>query len=148
MIKRNKEECKCVYLSFPFKAEPKQSARFGKYGVYKDPKVKKYEQKLKLIAMKQLKDQPKILKGAVYYDAVYTFLPPKSSPKWVLKAIEEGKTVYKSTKPDLTDNLNKGIIDVVTPLFMNNDSQISHCTIKKVYGKKESIIASFYELHQ
>lgn len=148
MKKREKEGCNCVYLSFPFKAEPKQSVRFGKHGAYKDPKVKNYENKLKIVAKRQLKDQPKDLTGAIYYDAVYTFTPPKNFPKWATKAIEEGKTVYKSTKPDLTDNLNKGIVDAVTPLFMSNDSQIAHCTIKKVYGTKEKIEVSFYELPQ
>ena len=137
-----------VCFEFPFKAEPKQSTRFGKYGAYKDPKVKKYENTIMKYAKHQLVNQNYYLEGAIYYDAVYTFLPPKSSPKWVLKAIEEGKTVYKSTQPDLTDNLNKGIIDAIAPLIMNNDSQIAYCTIKKVYGLKEGIKCSFYELPQ
>ena len=69
MIRRKKEDCKCVYLSFPFKSEPKQSVRFGKYGAYKDPKVKRYEEKLKLIAMNQLKKQTKILTKVVPRDS-------------------------------------------------------------------------------
>ena len=142
--KREIDECKCIHLSFDIEAKPKQSVRGGKYGFYKDPKVKKYENQLIALTKPQLKGV--YLSGAINYYAVYTFQLPKNAPKWAKEEIEKGNTIYKSTKPDLTDNLNKGIVDAITPLFMANDSRIARCEITKVYGKTSGIKVSFCEL--
>lgn len=142
--RRRSEDCKEIKLSFDIEAKPKQSVRGGKNGFYKDPKVKQYENKLIILAKKQLTGVR--LSGPVYYEAVYTFTLPKKAPKWVKDKIEASETVYKSTKPDLTDNLNKGIIDAITPLFMDDDSRIAHCHMTKVYGKENRIDVAFIEL--
>ena len=50
-------------------------------------------------------------------------------------SIEAGEIVYKATKPDLTDNLNKGVFDALQGIIYANDSQIiSMDNVKKIYG--------------
>lgn len=57
-----------------------------------------------------------------------------------MKAIEAGELVYKATKPDLTDNLNKGVFDALQGIIYANDSQIiSMDDVKKIYGQRPRI---------
>ena len=43
--------------------------------------------------------------------------------------------MYKNTKPDLTDNLNKGLFDALQDIVYTNDSRIVKITdTSKIYG--------------
>lgn len=129
--------------------KPKQSARHrivnaknGKTWIqsYKDSQVVKAEENIK----SQIKMQ---WHGDVIEDALavtklhYVFFPIKSMPKFKRLAIERGEIIFKNTKPDLTDNLNKGLFDALEDAkVIANDSQIvSLDNVKKYYGLKPRI---------
>lgn len=71
---------------------------------------------------------------AISVKALFVFPPLKSFSKKKLKEIEEGKIFYKSTKPDLADNLMKGTMDALNGIAFIDDSLISKVEREKIYG--------------
>lgn len=124
---------------------PKQSARFyhtGKFiKSYQTQKVKNEESNVKMQVIAQLPAGFAITRNAIRVTKLhYVFLPPKSMRKSVLKAIQAGELVYKATRPDLTDNLNKGVFDALQGIIYANDSQIiSLDNVKKIYGLRPRV---------
>ena len=143
---RKQKDCNKIVFNFPFKIEPKQSARFTKVRVLKSAKVRSFESKVKEYAETQLLETPSTLTGAIHYTATYYYKIIDSHYKWAKDAVKEGHTVLKETQPDLTDNLNKGIVDAIAPLIMANDGQIAVVTVKKIYANEDAIVCSFKEL--
>lgn len=149
LVQRSIEECKMMKFHFDFEVVPKQSARFGNGRVFKDKKVLDFERLVTTEAKKQLQgfnSEKGHLDGPIYCEATYVFNLPKNAPKWAVQGLENGKKVYKCTTPDVTDNVNKGIIDALSPLIMDNDSRISLFKARKIYGVKPRIEIAFYEL--
>ena len=147
---RSEKECKFIVIEFPFEPIPKQSVRkgltkLGKQIFYTDPKIKNFEKNISILTKSQVIGKKK-LTGAIQYDAIYTFPVPKSYPKWVHDAVKIGNKIYKETKPDLTDNLNKGVIDGCAPIIMKDDAMIAKVRVEKVYGKSGKILIRFKEL--
>ena len=140
---------KQINLKFPIRPKPKQSVRVGKSKggkktFYKDSKVVKFEQEIRMLFLAQILHVKKF-EGAVGLDVTYTFKHPKNWSKAMVAKLSEGKT-YRPLRPDLTDNINKGWVDVVAPYLMNEDSQISKFSAEKIYGLEDCINATFYEL--
>jgi len=48
----------------------------------------------------------------------------KNLRKKEMSMLEAGEIIYKTTKPDLSDNLSKGLIDTMQGNVFLNDSQI------------------------
>jgi len=128
-------------LGIPFS---KQSARHTKSGiVYQTKKVKDAENNVRWQVIKQLsKGFIPYSKGVKVSKLWYIFPPTKQllgSQKRV-KQLESGKLFIKTTKPDLTDNLNKGLFDAMQGIVYNNDSQICEMTnVMKCYGLRPRI---------
>lgn len=81
------------------------------------------------------------------FSATYIFTPPKSLKKSELKRLERGEKVYKITKPDLTDNLNKPVLDAMEGIVFDNDSRIAHIEkLEKRYGNEPKIIVKIWIL--
>lgn len=149
LVKKPRDIYGCVGLDFTFGfvIEPKQSARFTKNGIKKSQKVRDFENKIGNDGAYQHSLKGSVmLEGPIHYSAVYTYKLPKSSKAWMHKALKEGKQLYKETNPDVADNLNKGIVDALSPLFMDNDGRIARITAVKLYGLTDSIKCSFVEL--
>ena len=71
---------------------------------------------------------------------IYVFPPLKSMKKAQKVALNEGKLLPKITKPDLIDNLNKGLFDALEGLVFMNDAQVcSMAFVSKVFGNKPGI---------
>jgi Holliday junction resolvase RusA-like endonuclease len=127
---------------------PKQSFRFNPKtgGKFTDAKT---TGKLNSFIEQVVSSLPK---GFIPFDcklklvAVFVFPPVKSMKKAILKDIEEGALIYKETRPDLTDNLMKGICDKMTGVVYTDDSRI--CSIKsdKYYGSVPRTELTFYKL--
>ena len=65
----------------------------------------------------------------------YIFPIPSSMTKKKIKLIEQGQLIRKYTKPDITDNLNKGLFDSLEGIVYVNDSLITDLDdVKKYYG--------------
>lgn len=131
----------------PLRPKAVQSTRFtGNYS-YVDPKVRKWKAAVTPYVEFYKPEVPSNMPFEVV-EAVYTFKLPKSLPKKTLKKIEEawskGEDVPYLSTPDLTDNINKGMSDVITACGIWADDKLlwrvaEGATIKKVYGKEDSI---------
>ena len=150
-LKRNKPG---KHLRFTILGEPvsKQSARFkvatknGKpvqtltKSGKKRYKLHKYQEQEKIndeayvkwTITGQLPFGFKLFTGPIFVTKLHhIFYPPKN----LVKRVEDGELIYKATRPDLSDNLNKLIFDSMQMIVFKDDSQIvSMNDIKKYYG--------------
>ena len=131
----------------PLRPKAVQSTRFtGNYS-YVDPKVRKWKAAVTPYVKHYAPEVPSNMPFEVV-EAVYTFKLPKSLPKKTLRKIEEawekGEDVPYLSTPDLTDNIHKGISDVISACGIWADDKLvwrvaEGASIKKVYGKTDSI---------
>ena len=86
--------------------------------------------------------------GNVVVDKLYyVFSPLKSFTKKKLELIESGKKVFKNTKPDLSDNLNKMLFDAMQGIVYDNDSRVVGMNkVMKFYGNRPRIEIEIREL--
>lgn len=116
-----------------------QSVRFSRFGKYQPIQNVHWKAFIRLAATQQLPQDFKIFTGAVELIVCFKFPPLKSFSKKKLQDIEIGGTFYKTTKPDLNDNLMKGLCDALTGVVWNDDNQICIVNSRKVYGKQGNI---------
>lgn len=134
-------------FEIPIRPKAVQSARFkGKFS-YVDPKVRKWKASVTPYIEFYKPDFPSEMPFEVV-EAIYTFKLPESLSKKTRKKIEEawerGEDIPYVSTPDLTDNIHKGISDVITACgIWADDKQLwrvaTGAVIKKVYGKQDSI---------
>ena len=144
-----------LQLEFPGIPFSKQSSRSrivqgkGRAFVhhYQSAKVKQGERNITAMAVTQLPDGFEPFSGPVIVeDITFVFPPRKSEKKSTLSLIESGQMVYKTTKPDLTDNLQKGVFDALEGIVYLNDSQICEVqAVRKIYGKHPGIYMTIKE---
>lgn len=132
-------------IEFMFPVEPVavQSARFFRFGKgvrsYQPEKVTNFKQLLRLYALDQLPEGFEIFTQPLKLEAEFVFLPPKSMRKRDLQKIQNGGIVYKTSRPDLTDNLLKGCCDALTKTVWADDALICEVQSRKFYGIKPFI---------
>jgi Holliday junction resolvase RusA-like endonuclease len=125
--------------------KPKQSARFCNAGglikSYQSAKVKANESDIRMQVLSQLPEGFELITAPIAIRKLhFVFSPLKTMKKIDLMRIEHGAYVYKPTKPDLTDNLSKGLFDALQGILYKNDSQIvSMDDVKKYYGNRPRI---------
>lgn len=128
-----------------------QSVRFAQRGAY----IQKYQPSanvewknwIRLNAQQQLPADFQIWDGVpLGVKVLYCFHPPKSGGKKKRTQIEEGACFYKTTRPDVNDNLNKGVFDALTDLVWLDDSLVAKIEAEKVFCKWEGIIIEVCEL--
>ena len=117
----------------------KQSARFYS----KNGKIKSYQKKEVVDRGNNMSYDiiSQLPKGFIPFDVplaakmLYVFPIPKTFSKKKIEKIKSGEIVYKETKPDLHDNLNKQTFDCMEGIVYTNDSRV--CRIdrsEKIYG--------------
>jgi Holliday junction resolvase RusA-like endonuclease len=117
---------------------------------YHQPKaITDQENNIRAIAISQLPPAFKPFDGEVHVCRLdFVFPPLKSFPKIKLMNIVSGSTEYKTTKPDLLDNLSKGFFDSLEGILYLNDSQICETiSTRKIYGMTPGIsleVEGFY----
>lgn len=137
--------------------QAKQSARFriakkkksGKNFVmsYQIKKVKDTESFIAATVKSQLPKGFKIYDEPISVAVLFVFPPLKSWSKKKLKELEDGATIYKDTKPDLTDNLMKGLFDAMNKIVYTDDAKV--CVVKetkKIFGFEPRIEVTFNTL--
>ena len=121
---------------------PKQSARFyaknfGGKTMIKSFQKKEVVEKERNIAFDVRSQLPE---GFIPYDCplsievLFVFPPLSSMNKATKLAIENGEIIYKPTKPDLQDNLMKGLSDAMNGIVFIDDSRICKVKSQKIYG--------------
>ena len=138
-------------IKFKFNSEPKaiQSVRFTKRGhTYQPQKNVDWKNWIKFQTVQQLPEDFKM-----FYETVeiikchFVFAPLKSFSKKKLKLIEDGEIIYKGTKPDLADNLMKGLMDALSGIVFKDDSLVvSVKDTAKYYGMQPGIILELGKL--
>lgn len=117
--------------------QPKQSVRFTRTGIaYQTKEVKDYQKWLRSEIVRQLPKGFKMLDGPLLAKILYVFPLPSSASLKKIEAVKNGKIIYKDTKPDVVDNLNKAVFDAMEKVVMINDSRVCDFSARKIYGLK------------
>lgn len=139
-----------IYLKFdqePFSKQADRQAilqdRTGKQYIhhYQPQDIINAQDKLKWLARQQVGPNFKPFDGPVFIEyLVFRFKPLKSMTKKEKMIIAGGGYIPKCTKPDLTDNLQKGLFDALQGIIYLNDSQIwATAYVKKIYCRQSEI---------
>ena len=120
----------------------KQSARFRIAGKgtkqfvqsYQKKSVKDNQKDISSQVNSQLPPNFNPLSEPLSVEVLFVFPPLKSWSKLKLKELESGATIYKDVKPDLTDNLMKGLFDAMNKIVFTDDSKICEVKSKKIFG--------------
>lgn len=134
--------------------QPKQSARFRvqKFGnksfvkSYQKKEVIENERNFAFDAKSQLPENFELMTGPLKVKALFVFPPLKSFNKAKLNILASGGVIYKDTKPDLQDNLFKGVADSLEGIIFLNDSQICEVSSRKIYGNVPRVELIFEKL--
>jgi len=138
-----------IKLIFPGEPKAIQSVRFARRGdfiaKYQPKKNEDWKSYIRVSAQQQLPDDWMLLDCPLKIKkALFVFNPIKSLKKDEKQIIELGGFVSKSTKPDLTDNLFKGVIDALTGIVYRDDALIHTIeSSQKVYGAVPRIEIEF-----
>lgn len=125
--------------------QPKQSARFravkGRNGQtfvqsYQTKAVKDMEANIGYEIRSQLPPDWIPYDGPISVRVIFVFPPLKSFSKGKLERLKGGELMYKSTKPDLTDNLMKGLFDAMNGIVFRDDAQVCEVYSRKIYGMR------------
>lgn len=130
-----------ITLTFPGEPRAVQSVRFARIGnymrKYQPAKVTEWKNWIRLQAQSQLSRIAgfKPFKGAVGVEVDFVFSLPKSAPKREKQLLNyPGWVLWKIKRPDLGDNLFKGMADALTEIAWKDDSQIVEIHSRKIYG--------------
>ena len=120
-------------LFIPGIPKPKQSARFRSVKAGNKTFIKSYQTKavmeeersIKMIIKEQLPEDFICHDGPIEVESLKFSFPPTSSLRVAEKRmLKDGIDLPKTTKPDLTDNLAKGLFDAMEGIVYTNDSKI------------------------
>ncbi len=134
--------------------QPKQSARFRiqKFGnksfvkSYQTKEVVQNERNIAFDIKSQLPEGFIPFDSALRVKVLFVFPPLKGWTKTKLRNLESGMRIYKTTKPDLTDNLMKGTMDAMNGIIFTDDAVIAEVESKKIYGLVPRIELEFEKL--
>jgi Holliday junction resolvase RusA-like endonuclease len=109
---------------------------------YQPAKVTEWKNWIRLQAQQQLSQiaEFKPFVGAVGVEVDFIFSLPKSASKREKQLLNySGVTLWKAKRPDLGDNLFKGMADALTEIVWFDDSQIVEIHSRKFYGASPMI---------
>lgn len=149
-----------ITIEIPIEVVPKQSVRVqaipffnekkGKWDAfiktYQLSKVTKFEKQINEAARAQLGQFFVPLEGAISMSITIVTKVLKTMPKKNHEFIAQGGIIYKTTQPDLTDNMVKGIVDGLHEVLFINDGQICKFKSQKIYGLEHRIIIKAKEI--
>ena len=123
------------------KAKQSGTIKKGRTSLYvaKNKRVKDFEQDFayEVLAIKN-KSRFKLITGMVRIKNILYVFPAKGPKQksYLERCIVSGIIPYKSTKPDLTDNLQKAWVDACNGLLWKDDSLIVEISgiVRKIYG--------------
>jgi len=143
-----------LYLKILGIPKPKQSARFASVRIgnknfvrsYQKQAVKDNERNIQFDIKNQLPKGFVPYDCALEVDVTFVFPPPSTFSKKKLEQLKSGVKFYKTTKPDLTDNLMKGLFDAMEGIIYVNDSRVCKIQSEKIYGLIPMIEITFTQI--
>ena len=136
-------------LSFTLPVKPKavQSVRFGKGFTYQPAAVRKFKETVRLLATSEVR---KLMASQNYYRKSpalplfprpfpvglmlgFRFPLPQRATKAQRQKAKDGIRVCNTRRPDLADNLCKGLCDALTGVLWEDDAQICELFSFKSY---------------
>lgn len=131
-----------IYLKILGTPQSKQSARFRIAGKgnkqfvqsYQKKSVKDNQKDIAIQVKSQLPVDFTIYDEPIGVEVLFVFPPLKSWSKKKLQELQSNATIYKDVKPDLTDNLMKGLFDAMNKIVFTDDSKICEVKSKKIFG--------------
>lgn len=138
-VEKNKVDHEHLILIIPGEPIPKQSVRFTKQGIAYQPKeLVEAKKKLKADIQAQLPAGFIPWSGPVeivMWHFVFSYLKGHSKKERALQRL------YKTTKPDMSDNLKKLPLDAMSGLVFQDDSLIcKENNVEKYYGTEAKTI--------
>lgn len=123
---------------------PKQSFRMGNGHGYLPAKVQSYIEIVTQQTISQLPDDFEIIRCPMTMEIEHWFPYTGEAKRLIKKNKWSGDggnpKIIKSSRPDVTDNLNKGIIDAMQGWVFVDDALIWNFSAKKVYAEKSCSI--------
>jgi Holliday junction resolvase RusA-like endonuclease len=109
---------------------------------YQDKDIEDYIKALRWSAIHTLPSTFKIYSECVYIvELEFRFPMLKGFTKKQIESIDSGKVMYKTTKPDLSDNIKKPLIDALSGITWKDDAIIcSESNISKIYSRTPGIL--------
>jgi Holliday junction resolvase RusA-like endonuclease len=138
-----------VTLFFNIIPKPIQSIRGGRGHYYQPKENVKYKDDIKVQAYNQLPDDWTPFNKAIeIVELRYLFPIPASMPKiYKENILIDHNRVYRNKRPDLGDNLFKGLADALTGIIWEDDSLIVKINnVYKVYAEQPGIFIQIQEL--
>lgn len=129
-------------LYIPIKPIPHQSVRMTRAGhTYQPKKIGDYKKEIRRLVGEQLPSSFCLISAdtPIHIKMLhYTFKYPSNTPKYKINSDE---IMFKVTKPDLHDNLNKALFDALEGLVWERDQNVvSMDDVKKYYSEEDSIM--------
>ena len=134
-----------IRIDIPVRPKPVQSVRGGRNGFYADPAVRRWKAEIRPYMESACPDGPSDLPMRIRR-LTYMFRCPSSAPAATRRYIEMGGVMPYTNRADITDNLNKGLIDVCAGIVFTDDKNIWQiCEASKLYGLEDGIHVEFEE---
>ena len=130
-----------INLKIPLKPIPHQSVRMTRSGhTYQPKRILDYKESIRTAVREQLPSGFSVIEADTLIHVTklhYCYAFPKSFSK---KKKESG-LIFKHTKPDLHDNLNKPLFDALEGLVWERDQNVvSINDLRKYYAEEDGII--------
>ena len=123
------------------------AARSGYIRTFQPKAQKEWKRAVKMAVSEQLPvGWHPFGKVPLWVQVTYVFPPLKSFNKADKAVIDGGGIIYKDTRPDVNDNLNKGLFDALTGVLWEDDGRVVSSHVDKVYGKETGILISVGEM--
>jgi Holliday junction resolvase RusA-like endonuclease len=153
LFKKDETMIRLKILGVP---QSKQSARFrivkkksGQQFVssYQKKSVKDNERNIAYDVKFQLPVNYVPYNEAIGVKVLFVFPPLKSWSKKKMAQLESGEKMYKEAKPDLTDNLMKGLFDAMNGIVFTDDSRVCKVESEKIFGFTPRTEVTLYSLN-
>lgn len=135
------------HIYIPIRPKAVQSSRGDRGHFHVDPKVRRWKEAIRPYIVQACGGQPPSKRPIQVVALRYYYRLPKSAKKSVIKYVQEGGIIPYLAPADITDNLNKGVIDVCKGLVFEDDAQIwlINGEVTKQYAMEDHIELEFIE---
>lgn len=135
------------HVVIPIRPKAVQSSRGDRGHFHVDPKVRRWKESIRPYIVQACGGRPASKLPIQVVGLRYYYRLPKAAKKSVVKYVQDGGIIPYLAPADITDNLNKGVIDVCKGLVFEDDAQIwlIDGVVTKQYALEDRIELDFIE---